>query len=46
MKKLFGFILLGSSFVSQLCALEFGSMGNTSAAMGGAGVALDRKSVV
>lgn len=40
MKKLFGFILLGSSFVSQLCALEFGSMGNTSAAMGGAGVAL------
>ena len=40
MKRLFGFILLGSSFVSQLCALEFGSMGNTSAAMGGAGVAL------
>ena len=40
MKKLFGFILLSSLFVSQLCALEFGSMGNTSAAMGGAGVAL------
>lgn len=40
MKRLFGFILLSSSFVSQLCALEFGSMGNTSAAMGGAGVAL------
>lgn len=40
MKRLFGFILLGSLFVSQLCALEFGSMGNTSAAMGGAGVAL------
>lgn len=40
MKRLFGFILLGSSFVSQLYALEFGSMGNTSAAMGGAGVAL------
>ena len=40
MKRLFGLILLGSSFVSQLCALEFGSMGNTSAAMGGAGVAL------
>lgn len=40
MKKLFGLILLSSSFVSQLCALEFGSMGNTSAAMGGAGVAL------
>ena len=40
MKRLFGFILLSSLFVSQLCALEFGSMGNTSAAMGGAGVAL------
>ena len=40
MKKLFGLILLSSLFVSQLCALEFGSMGNTSAAMGGAGVAL------
>lgn len=40
MKKLFGFILLSGLFVSQLCALEFGSMGNTSAAMGGAGVAL------
>lgn len=40
MKKLFAYILLGSSFLSQLCALEFGSMGNTSAAMGGAGVAL------
>ncbi|STP13383.1 conjugal transfer protein TraF [Helicobacter cinaedi] len=40
MKRLFGLILLSSSFVSQLCALEFGSMGNTSAAMGGAGVAL------
>ena len=40
MKRLFGFILLSGLFVSQLCALEFGSMGNTSAAMGGAGVAL------
>lgn len=39
MKK-FAYIVLYSSFLNQLCALEFGSMGNTSAGMGGAGVAL------
>lgn len=40
MKKIVAFTMLGGLFLSQLCALEFGSMGNTSAAMGGAGVAL------
>lgn len=40
MKKIFAYIVLCGSFFNQLCALEFGSMGNTSAAMGGAGVAL------
>lgn len=40
MKRIFAYIVLCGSFFSQLCALEFGSMGNTSAAMGGAGVAL------
>lgn len=40
MKKIFVSFVLCGSFLSQLCALEFGSMGNTSAAMGGAGVAL------
>lgn len=32
--------MLSSCFYGSLEALEFGSMGNTSAAMGGAGVAL------
>lgn len=40
MKKIVAFTMLGGLFLSRLCALEFGSMGNTSAAMGGAGVAL------
>ena len=40
MKKIVTFTMLGDLFLSHLCALEFGSMGNTSAAMGGAGVAL------
>ena len=40
MKKIVTFTMLGGLFLSRLCALEFGSMGNTSAAMGGAGVAL------
>ncbi len=40
MKKIVAFTMFGGLFLSRLCALEFGSMGNTSAAMGGAGVAL------